>query len=90
MAKTSKNLLRFVYSSIADTRMLLTSELVLLVVSLNDLTMTCGTDAASVKQDMEDNVTAAYYYMQCAYQVPENNMATPFNAVIISKNYVSD
>lgn len=86
MAKTSKGLLRFVSSSIAGTITLLTSGLVLLVVSLDDLTITCGTDAASVKQDEEDNVTAAYYYMQCAYQMPENNMATPFNAAIICEN----
>lgn len=69
--------------------MLLTSGPVLLVVSLDNQTIICGTDAASVRQDEKDNITAACYYIQCAYQVPENNMAMPFNAAIICKNYIS-
>ncbi|KAI7779374.1 hypothetical protein LA080_000951 [Diaporthe eres] len=37
-------------------------------------------DAAFVKQKEEDHVRAAHYFMQCVYQVPENTIATPFNA----------
>lgn len=29
---------------------------------------------------------AAYYFMQCVYQVPENTAATPFNAAYICKD----